>query len=147
ETPREDLPLHAAVEHVPAVLHDVDAPEGHAGLQLLQPEVRHADVAGLALADGLVARPHGFVEWRDDLWPVQQIDVDVMRPEILQAVVEGGRQAPARAVAAVGGVRVADAALGDHDDALPPLAERLGQRALRDTHAIRLGGVEAIDAV
>jgi hypothetical protein len=59
----------------------------------------------------------------------------------------GRAQAPARAVAAVWGVRVADATLGDDDHVLPAGAERLGERALRDAHAVGFGGIEAVDAV
>src|SRR5439155_26856150 len=42
---REDLGLHAPVEHVPAILDDIDAPHPHAALDLRQPEVRHPHIA------------------------------------------------------------------------------------------------------
>ena len=70
----------------------------------------------------------------------------MIRTEIAQAVVEGGRQALTRTVAAVGGVRIANAAFGDERDILTPRAKGFGQSAFRDAHAVGFGGVETIDA-
>src|SRR6267154_2961076 len=45
----EDLCLHAPVEHVPAILHDIDTAQSHAALDLRHAEVRQTDIARLAL--------------------------------------------------------------------------------------------------
>src|SRR6516165_4129666 len=45
----EDLRLHAAIEHVPGVLHDIDATPPHRLFDLRQAEIRDTDVARFAL--------------------------------------------------------------------------------------------------
>jgi hypothetical protein len=78
---REDLALHAPVEQVPAVLGDVDAPHARAGLDLLPLEVRHADEAGLPLADDVLEGAHRLLAGRHVVGPVDEVDVDAVGAE------------------------------------------------------------------
>ena len=138
--------LHAAVEHVPAVLHDVDAPHGHARLDLLELEVREADESDLAFAHDVVERLHRLLERGQAVGPVHEVDVDVVGAEVLQALVDRRDDALAAAVAEVRLVPVVHAELGDDDRLVAAPAERLAERALGSAHAVALGGVEAVDA-
>ena len=79
---REDFPLHPAVEHVPAVLHDINAPQPHAGFQLSEAKIRYTDIARFALADDVVENAHRLLERHVWIGPVNEIDIDVISGEI-----------------------------------------------------------------
>src|SRR5882672_7038282 len=142
----EDLGLHAAVEHVPGVLHDVDSAEPRAFLDLRQAEIGHADEAHLALPDDVVECAHRLFERCVGIGPMHEIDVDVISAEPLQALVDRGEDALPAAVAAVWHFLVADAEFGRDDDVVAAASERPRQRLLGHAHAIGLGRVETIDA-
>jgi hypothetical protein len=76
--PREDLPLHPTVEHVPAVLHHIDPPQLHAGIELGTAKIRYADIARLTLPHDVVERAHRLVERRVRIGPVDEIDIDMI---------------------------------------------------------------------
>jgi hypothetical protein len=77
---------------------------------------------------------------------VHEVDVDVVGPEVLQALVDRRKDPLAAAVAQVGHVAVGHPELGDDDRLVPPRAERGAERALGGAHAVALRGVEAVDA-
>ena len=141
---REDLALHPAIEHVPAVLRDVDATDAHAGFDVCLLEVRHTDEAGLARLHDVVERLHRLLERRLAIGPVHDVDVDVVGTELLEALVDRRLDPLAAAVAQVRLVAVAHAELGDDDRLVAPRAQRLAECLLR--RAVALGGVEAVDA-
>src|SRR4051794_14359826 len=143
---RQDLRLHATVEHVPAVLHDVDAPHGHARFDLFELEVRQAYETHLALLHDLVERSHRLFERRVPVGPVHEIHVDVVGPEVLQALVDRREHPLTAAVAQVRLVAIVHADLRDDAGLVAPRAKRFGQRALRRAHPVALGRVEAVDA-
>ena len=83
--------LHAPVEQVQAVLRDVDPPGLHAGRDVVAGEVRDADEADLAVAHDVVEGAHGLLERRRTVGPVHEVHVDVVGPEVLQALVDRRR--------------------------------------------------------
>ena len=141
----QDVLVHAAVEHVVAALHHVDAARLHALLHLPLGEVGDADKAGLALPHDLVERAHRLLERCGRVRPVDEQDVHVVRAEIEQALIDGGEDRLGAAVAALGPVAVADAALGDDEHVLAPPCERLAEEPLRLPSAVGGRGVEAVD--
>src|SRR5262245_9091073 len=98
---REDVALHAPVEQFPAVLGYVDAPHAHACLDLTSPEVRDADEAGFSLADDVLEGAHRLLEGRDVVGPVDEVDIDAVGAEVLEALLYGRDAAGATRVAAV----------------------------------------------
>src|SRR5262249_43982873 len=106
----------------------------------------HANVPHLALSHDVVEGAHGLVERRVGIRPMDEVHVDVVRVQALQALLDRRDDAPTGRVATGRPVGIAHAELGHDHDLAPPLAERLPQRPLRDAHAVRLGGVEAVDA-
>src|SRR5215470_18690649 len=143
---REDLALHAPVEHVPAVLGDVDAPHTPAGLNLLAFEVRNADEARLSLTDDVLEGAHRLFERRLRIGPVHQVDVDAVGAEVREALFDRGHDPRPAGIAQLRLVPVADTELRDDDDVLSPPAERPRERAFRGAESVALGGVEAVDA-
>src|SRR6516162_501083 len=112
----KDLRLHAAVEHVPGVLHDVDAAQPHRLCDLRQTEIRHADITRLALPYDVVERGHRLVERRIGIGPMYEINFDMVGSEPPQALVDRREDARPAAVTAVWHFLVADAEFGcDHD--------------------------------
>jgi len=87
-----ELGLHAAVEHIPGILHDIDPTLPHRLYDLRQAEVGHADVTHLALPHDVVERCHRLVEGRVGIGPMDEIDVDMVGLEPLQASVDRGRR-------------------------------------------------------
>jgi hypothetical protein len=142
---REDVGLHPAVEHVPAVLHDVDPAHRHARLDLFELEVRKTDVAHLAFAHDAVERLHRLLERSETVGPVHEVHVDVVGAEVLQALVDRVDYALGAAVAQVRHVLVVHPELGDDDRFVAPLPQRLAERPLGRAHPITLGRVEAVD--
>src|SRR6516162_3340539 len=143
----EDLSLHAPVEHVPAILHDVDRAQPHAVLDLRQAKVRDSDKSRLALPYDVVERSHRLVEWCSGVGPVHEENVDMVGLQPLQALFDRRQDPGAAAVAAAGHFLVADAEFGDDRDIPAAAAERPRQGLFRHSHTIGLGGVEAGDAV
>src|SRR4030095_11643693 len=143
---REDVALHAPVEQVPAVLAHVDAPHLHARFDLVPLGVREAHEPGLPLADDVLEGPHRLLEGRHVVGPVDEVDVDAVGTEVLEALLDRRHAARAARVAEVRLVPVADAELGDDDRVPAPRPERLPERALRSAQPVALGGVEAVDA-
>src|SRR5262249_48626454 len=143
---REDLALHAAVEQVPAVLRHVDSPHAHAGLDLPGAEVRDTDEAGLSLPDDVLEGAHRLLEGRNVVGPVDEVDVDAVGSEMLQALLDAGHATRAARVTEVRLVAVSDAELRDDDRLAPPPPERASERPLRGAQPVPLGGVEAGDA-
>src|SRR5208283_5953753 len=125
---------------------DVDAPRARASFYLAQFEIRQADRSHFALLHKFVERLHRLFERRDSIGPVDEVDVDVIGVERLEAFVDRLDHALAGAVAIVGSVGIADAELGRDDGFLAPRAERFRQRFFRRAEAVRLGGIEAVDA-
>ncbi len=122
------------------------AAQPHALLDLREAEVRHADVARLALPHDVVKRAHRLVERRIRIGPVHEIDVDMVGTQPPQALVDRGEDARPAAVAAVRHLLVADAEFGRDDDIVSAAAERSRQRLFGYAHAVGLGRVEAGDA-
>src|SRR5215469_10094474 len=143
---REDVALHALVEQVPAVLGDVDAPHAHACLDLTPPEVRDADEAGFSLTDDVLEGAHGLLDGRDGVGPVDEVDVDAVGAEVLEALLDRLHAAGATRVAELRLVPISDAELGDDDRVPAPWAECPSERALGGAHPVALGGIEAGDA-
>src|SRR6516165_513719 len=143
----ENFALHAAVEHVPAILHDVDMAQPHAILDLRQAKVRYADIARLTLPHDVVEGAHCLFERRVWVGPVHEVYVEVICLQPLQALLDRRHDPRAAAVAAVGHFLVADAELGDDDDIPAAVAERPRQGLFRHSHAVGFGSVEARDAV
>src|SRR5262249_39611213 len=143
---REDLAPHSAVEHVPAVLRNIDAAYTHARFDFLTSEVRDTDEPRFPLANHVIERAHGLLEPRHVVRPVDQVHVHVVGTEIREALLDASHAAGAAGVAEVWLVAVSDAKLGDDDrvPAAPP--KRLPERAFRSTRPVPLGGVEAVDA-
>src|ERR1700683_3195599 len=75
---------------------------------------------------------------------MDQVDIDIIGIERLEALLNRIHHALARAVAVVRLTRVSDPELGRDHSILAPRSKRLGQRFLRRTHAIGLGGIEAV---
>src|SRR5262249_15119272 len=142
----EDLRLHAPVEHVPAILHHIHPTQPHTGFELRQAEIGHANVARLALLDNGVESAHGFLEGRVDVRPMDQIHVDIVRLEVLQALLNRGHDALATAVATVGGLVVAYPEFGHNIDVLPALPKGPRQGLFGRAHTIGFRGVKAVDA-
>jgi hypothetical protein len=140
--------LHPSVEEVVADLHDVDAADAHAGLDLCHREVRHADEPNLPRANDVVQRAEGVLERRVEVRPVDQVDVDHVGLEPAEGEVDLPLQAPGRRVAADS--RVArlpgEAALRHEDHALTAAPERLAHHLLGMAEPVRRGGVHAVDA-
>ena len=143
---RIHLPPHPPVEHIPAVLHDIDPPQLHAGFKLREAKVRHADVARLALPDDVVERAHGFLERRVQIGPVHQVNIDMIGVEIAQTLLDRGHDARAAAVAAIGRLGITDADLGDDADIAPARTESATQRLLGNAHAVGFSGIETVNA-
>ena len=78
--------------------------------------------------------------------PVDEIDIDIVGIERLEALFDRLHHALAAAVAVVRQIRISDAELGRDDSFLAPRSERFGQRLLRRAHAIGLGGIEAVES-
>src|SRR5579884_1282964 len=142
---REDVALHPPVEHVEPVLHDVDTPDRHARLDLLELEVREADEADLALAHDVVERAHRLLERREAVGPVHEVHVDVVGAEVLQALVDRREHARTAAVPEVWLVAVVHAELRDDEGLVATPPQRLTEGLLGRAHAVPLGGVEAVD--
>ena len=127
------------------VLHDINAPQPHAGFQLSEAKIRYTDIARFALADDVVENAHRLLERHVWIGPVDEIDIDVISGEIGQTLLERGHDPCAATVAAIGCLRIADADLGNEADVASTGTERPGERLLGDAHAVGFGGVEAID--
>src|SRR5215208_3022547 len=121
----KDLLFHPPVEQVVADLDDVDRPDGHTLAHLLDGEVRHADEADLAPLDQLVERAERLLEGDLGVWPVDEVDVDLVGPETLETDIDLAHD--------VGAARIAlgrlaarwkkDPALGDEHDVFPPATQ------------------------
>ena len=142
----KDFLLHAPVEHIEAILHDVHAADRLTFLDLLQGEVGDADGSHLALVYQPIQRVHGLVEGGIDVGPVDEQHVQVVGAKVLQALLHGGEDGHRPAVPAFGTVGITHAALGDDDNVLAPAAQGFAQHHLRLASAVGRRGVETIDA-
>src|SRR6266851_3172781 len=143
---RKDLALHPSVEHMPAILYDIDAANLHAGFELGEAKIRHADIAHLALLDDVIEGAHRLFERRVDIRPMHQIDIDVIGLQVPQALLDRRHYPLTTAVAPVRRLVVADPELGHHNDIAAARPERPRQRLLGDAHAIGFGSIKAVDA-
>jgi len=78
---RKNFLLHAPVEHIPAVLHDIDAPRLHARFDLAELEVGKSYRLDLALLDEVIEGAHRLFEWHVTVRPVNEVDIDVVSLE------------------------------------------------------------------
>ena len=89
---------------------------------------------------------HGLVEGRVDVGPVDEEYVQVVGAQVLEALLHRLQDGDHPTVAALGTLGVANAAFGDDNHVLAPVAQGLPQHDLRLTPPVRRRGVEAVDA-
>ena len=144
-----DLVGVAAVEHVVADLVGHDRGDGEALVHQSGGEVGDADVADLALGLEVFHSPHRFVPGSVEVGPVDEVDVDVVGAEGLEAEVALGLDGLGASVAdeGVGVVGLGDdAGLGNDDDVVPVALEGVAHEGFGGAEAVGDGGVEEGDA-
>ena len=134
----EQVPFDAAaaqmIEHL--VGNAVGAVGNAAQLgHVLGVEIGHAPVAELAIGLELLEGGDRLGQ-RMRAAPVQQVEIDAVRLETLQAALAGGDGACARGV-----VRID---LADEEDLIAPARHGVGHDLLRPALAIHLGGIDEV---
>ena len=76
---------------------------------------------------------------------MHEINVDVIRIEVAQALFERSHDPRSAAVTTIGGLGIADPDLGYEADIAPASTQRMGERPLGNAHAVGLGGIETVD--
>jgi hypothetical protein len=142
---RQDV-LGLAVREVVEVLHRGDRDDLLARLDLLDGDLRQADVPDLAASTASLRTPNCSSRGTCRVDPVQlpeRDDVELQAPQAhLQALAQVLRAAERRPLA---GARAGEAGLrGDHGPVVG--GQRLGDEVLRDVRAVGVGRVDEVDA-
>src|SRR5215831_8930288 len=126
---REHFPLDLAEEQVVPRLYAVEAGQpqrlgpADGSHELIDEEVRAADVADLPLVDQVVEGAEGLIDRRLEVVPVELVEVDVVGLQAPQGGLDGGEDVLA-GVAAVEGRRPGRGeALGGDDEPVPPAVQ------------------------
>ncbi len=150
----EALPL-TAVEHrvgrpvveVVAVLHRDHGGERRGPVELRLVDVRHADVADLALLLQLDQRPEGVLQGHLGVDGVELVQRDLLDTQPSQASFAGLAQVLGTAVGPpLPGAVPAHPSLGGDDQVVGVGSERLGDELLAHVRSVGVGGVDAVDA-
>ncbi len=147
----EHLTLGLACEKVVLVLHAGEAAQAAGagrlvGLgELRRGEVRTADLAHLALGHELVHGGQRVGDGHRGVGPVQQVEVDVLAAQALQALLAGAPDPPRIAARQPFGY-LAHAELGGDHDVAAPRAESRAEQRLGGAVGVDVGRVEVRDA-
>src|SRR5262249_59008673 len=93
-------------------------------------ESRAAGMADLSRPDQIVERPQGFLDRRQRIRAMNEVKIDPVRLEPLQARLDSGQDVAARSALQRSGLVHGQSALGRQHDVLAPVAETLAEDSL-----------------